>query len=95
MRNDNEEVMAWLESSLEYARDRHQARLTRLLESVRTEVVWEAELAKRRGRSTGHSPGALGSPHAARNPPAAARPECQHTHDGAWLTDGKASVKGT
>jgi hypothetical protein len=51
---DNEEVMSWLESSLEYARDRNQVGLARLLKSVRAEVVWETELAKRRGRSTGH-----------------------------------------
>ncbi len=70
MSNDNEAMMAWLESSLEYARDRNQARLARLLESVRAEVVWEAELAKRGGRLSGHLPGVLGSPHAARDPAA-------------------------
>ncbi len=74
MGNDNEEVMAWLESSLEYARDRDQARLARLLESVRAEVVWEVEHAKRRGRLSGPLPGVLGSPYAARNP-GAVRPE--------------------
>jgi hypothetical protein len=53
----NEEVIAWLETSLEYARHWNQVRLARLLESVRAEVVREAELAKRRGPSTGDAPG--------------------------------------
>ena len=75
MGNDKEELVAWLESSLQYARDRRQARLMRLLESVRAEVAWEAELAKRRSRSNGHSPGALGLPYAARNRAAAVHPE--------------------
>ena len=78
MENDNEEVVNWLESSLEYARDRRQARLTRLLKSVRAEVVWEAELAKQRGRSNGHSPVALDSSFAARNRAATVRLERAH-----------------
>ena len=66
--------MVWLESSLEYARDRNQARLVQLLESVRAELVWEAELAKRRGGSIVHAPAASGSRYAARNPSTAVRP---------------------
>ncbi len=74
VRNDNEEVMVWLESSLEYARDRNQARLAKLLESVRAEVEWEAVRATWRDRSTERCPEALGSPYATRNP-GAVRPE--------------------
>jgi hypothetical protein len=46
MGNDNEELMAWLESSLEYVRERRQVKLTELLESVRSKVVLEADLAE-------------------------------------------------
>ena len=46
MGNDKEQTMAWFESSLDYARDRRRAKLRSLLESVRDEVVWEAEHAK-------------------------------------------------
>ena len=75
MGGDSEEVMAWLESSLEYARDRHQARLTGLLESVRAEVVFDADLAKRRGRLTGRSPIAPSPPYDSGNRAATMRQE--------------------
>ncbi len=75
MRNDDEEVMAWLESSLEYVRNRRQARMEKLLESVQADVVLEADLAKRRGRSTRHSLRVPGSPHDSGNQAATASPE--------------------
>jgi hypothetical protein len=56
-RTGNEEVIAWLETSSEYARHWNEVRLARMLESVRAEAVKEAELAKRRGPSTGDAPG--------------------------------------
>ena len=46
MDNGNEDVVAWLESSLGYARDQRRAKLTALLESVRDEIVWEADFAE-------------------------------------------------
>jgi len=75
MSNDNEAMMAWLESSLEHARDRHQPRLRGLLESVRAEVVFEADLAKRRGRLTERSPLAPSPPYDSGRRAATVRPE--------------------
>lgn len=42
---DNVEAMAWLDRSLEYVRGEDLTRLKVLLEAVRTEVLFEMEIA--------------------------------------------------
>lgn len=44
---ENEKAMAWLDSSLQYAREHEYARLEELLDSVLTEVLLDIELARR------------------------------------------------
>jgi hypothetical protein len=45
-RIDNDEgTMAWVETSLRYARSRNRSGLVKLLETVRAEVVLEMKLA--------------------------------------------------
>ncbi len=45
-RIDNEGTMAWVETSLRYARGRDRSGLVELLETVRAEIVLEMKLAK-------------------------------------------------
>ena len=44
--NGNEGAMAWVETSLRYARDRNRSRLEGLLVAVRGEIALEMKLAK-------------------------------------------------
>ncbi len=45
--NDNEGTMAWVETSLRYARDHNRSKLVGLLMVVRGEIALEMKLAKR------------------------------------------------
>ena len=45
--NDNEGTMAWVETSLRYARDHNRSKLVGLLIVVRGEIALEMKLAKR------------------------------------------------
>ena len=45
--NDNEGTMAWVETSLRYARERNRSKLVGLLMVVRGEIALEMRLAKR------------------------------------------------
>ncbi len=49
--NGNEGAMAWVETSLRYARERNRSKLVGLLMEVRGELALEMRLAKR-GLST-------------------------------------------
>ncbi len=44
--NNNEGTMAWVETSLQYARGRNRSGLVELLETVRAEIVLEMKLAR-------------------------------------------------
>jgi hypothetical protein len=45
--NDNEGTMAWVETSLRYAREHNRSKLVKLLMVVRGEIALEMKLAKR------------------------------------------------
>ena len=45
--NGNEGTMAWVETSLRYARERNRSKLVGLLTEVRGEIALEMKLAKR------------------------------------------------
>ncbi len=45
--NGNEGTMAWVETSLRYARERNRSKLVGLLIAVRGEIALEMKLAKR------------------------------------------------
>lgn len=44
--DDNERALVLLDDSLRWSRNTNRARLTELLESVRTEIVFELELSR-------------------------------------------------